>query len=486
MALGKGIPAVLASLIFKYEDVLFCDRTVGNRKALQGLWCLHALNHILKTRDRVLKNTARLSKSDVTEDLELRDQGFTRPKVLILIPTRQACAQVVDTLISLYQPQQQENKKRFLESYSQNKNDVSADKPRDFQDLFGGNDDDLFRLGLKFTRKTVKFFSPFYSSDAILASPLGLRMAMGMENSKKQDFDFLSSIEIVIVDHADALLMQNWEHIEFVFDHLNLQPKEAHNCDFSRVRHWYLDGNAKFVRQSILLSSYVTPEINQLFSHHMHNVVGRHKVGLRSEDGALLGLGIQIRQTFVRFDCLDPQKDPDARFSSFSSTIMPRLVRSAKSGAVQSQGILIFIPSYVDFVRVRNFFANSTMAQNISFGSISEYTPAPEVARARSHFLSGRHAILLYSGRSHHFRRYKIRGVKQVIMYALPDNPIFYQELAGEFLALSISAGAVTPEAVGVKSLFSKWDMLKLERIVGTQRLRKMLKESIGDTFDFV
>jgi U3 small nucleolar RNA-associated protein 25 len=476
----------LASTMFGYQDLLFSDLSLENASEIRTLTCLHALNHVFKTRDKVVKNNGKLSQADGSEDVEYRDQGFTRPKVLMLLPTRNSCAKVVDAIIKLSEPDQQENKKRFQDAYVQAEDQFSEDKPMDFRDLFEGNDDDMFRVGMKFNRKNVKFFSQFYNSDIIFASPLGLRMAIGAEDDKKQDYDFLSSIEVVLVHQADALLMQNWEHVEYIFEHLNLQPTQTHGADFGRVRNWYLDGHSKYMRQSIVLSAFNTPELNKLCNQHMSNLAGVHKISKSTYEGAMLGLEIQVKQTFSRFEALEPASDPDERFKFFTSAVVPSVVKLAKASAGNAQGILIFIPSYMDFVRVRNFMANSSLTESVSFGSISEYTPVREVARARSHFFSGRHAVLLYTGRAHHFRRYKIRGVKKVIMYALSDNPLFYQEIVGGYLARSSGEAINAPGEGSVRSLFSNWDALRLERIVGTKRFVTMLREKGGDTFDFL
>ncbi|GAO18487.1 hypothetical protein UVI_02041770 [Ustilaginoidea virens] len=473
--------------LFEYKDILYCDRTVKNSTTLRQAVCLHALNHVFKTRDRVIKNNHRLAKEGEDAELELRDQGFTRPKVLFLLPTRNSCAKIVGIIRDLCDPDQQENRKRFEDSYIDEENSFGHDRPDDFKHLFEGNDDDMFRLGFKFTRKTIKYFSQFYSSDILFASPLGLRMAIGSEEDKekkkkkkKPDCDFLSSVEMVVVDQADALLMQNWEHVEYIFEHLNLQPKDAHGCDFSRLRSWYLEDWAKFFRQTVVLSAFNTPELAELQRRHCHNWAG--KVRLQPEyPGVIQQLGVKARQTFSRFQSSSVDKDPDARFAYFVSAVVPTLVKRARDAT----GTLLFIPSYLDFVRVRNYFANSATMSSVTFGAVSEYTDVPDASRARSHFLCGRHRVLLYTERAHHFRRYQLRGVERVVFYGLPDNHVFYREVAGDFLSRSEQDLKVEPGRGAVRVMFSKYDVMKLERIVGSRRVAKMIQER-GDTFDFL
>jgi U3 small nucleolar RNA-associated protein 25 len=173
-----------------------------------------------RTRNRVLKNNEALAHATEkpTDDLETRDQGFTRPKVLILVPFRNSALTWLNLLTTLSLASTVENKARFDSEFGLPKGttdklaepDAATKYPADHIATFAGNIDDSFRVGLKVTRKTLKCFAEFYQSDIILASPLGLRMSI----EKEKDSDFLSSLEVVVVDQADVLTMQNWEHVQ--------------------------------------------------------------------------------------------------------------------------------------------------------------------------------------------------------------------------------------------------------------------------------
>lgn len=68
------------------------------------------------------------------------------------------------------------------------------------------------RLGSR--RGAVRLYSDFAQSDVVVASPLALATFLSETAGKDGGgADFLSSIEVVVMERADALLMQNWAHV---------------------------------------------------------------------------------------------------------------------------------------------------------------------------------------------------------------------------------------------------------------------------------
>jgi U3 small nucleolar RNA-associated protein 25 len=118
----------------------------------------------------------------------LLDQGFTRPSVLILLPFRSFAHAWVSALLDHLPSHQVENRLRFNAEFTlpAGATDKLLDAPygtyaEDHVENFKGNIDDSFRVGVKITRKSIKLFSDFYSSDVIVASPLGLRQVIEKE-----------------------------------------------------------------------------------------------------------------------------------------------------------------------------------------------------------------------------------------------------------------------------------------------------------------
>ncbi|XP_076945478.1 protein NUCLEOLAR FACTOR 1-like [Bidens hawaiensis] len=188
------------------------------------------LNHIFKTRELVTKNDKTLGKqkesgAEVLTSEKFLDQGFTRPKVLILLPMASIAYRVNVDRIDRFAGEfgggpsdDQEDEDGVSKSWKKS-------KPSDYQALFGGNNTDHFMIGIKFTKKTIKLYSDFYTSDIIVASPLGLITKIGeAEVEKEKDVDYLSSIEVLIIDHVDVLTMQNWSHVNTVVEQLNHIP----------------------------------------------------------------------------------------------------------------------------------------------------------------------------------------------------------------------------------------------------------------------
>lgn len=396
-SLLTGLQAELFSIMQNYQDIYYPARTHENGEEIRFAYCMHALNHILKTRSKILHHNAKLAKiaaeqgnaPSILPD-SFRDQGLFRPKVLIVVPFRESALRVVNILTSLIFPEmgaKVAHYARFQEEfggeglYFPKRNP----KPEDYEKTFAGNSDDTFRVGISLTRKSMKLYSDFYSSDILIVSPLGLRMIVGAPGEKDRDYDFLASIELMILDQADLFLAQNWDHLLHVLDHLHLQPQSARNTDFSRVRSWCLNGWARFYRQTLLFTTHELPEFRSLFNSRCANYRGRVRIANPVESGSIRHVTVQVPQViyankfgsspkfaysklyfqlFHRVDVTSIQTSFDQRFNHFTNTVLPQF-----KGASMAH-CLILVPSYFDFVRLRNYFKK----ESINFVQICEYT----------------------------------------------------------------------------------------------------------------
>jgi len=140
---------------------------------------------------------------------------------------------------------------------------------------------------------------------------------------------------------------------------------------------------------------------------------------------------------------------------------------------------------------------------------ICEYSRESEISRGRSRFFHGQRKLLLYSGRAHFFRyvcwvfkfaclytlltnecfrRFQIRGARHVIFYSLPEYPHFYSEILNLMTfrddhtteledgdeGVVNKSGSIGDKTLTSMTLFSSYEQMALERIVGKKRCEHM------------
>ena len=134
--------------------------------------------------------------------------------------------------------------------------------------------EDDFRFGMTLSKK-CKLFANFDKADIIIASPLGLRLIVGNEADSQRENHFLSSIEILIIDRANAICMQNWEHLETVLDNINLLPEHKFvSSSLDEIRPYFWEKKAKLFRQNIVYSEHAFSELNFIQRKYFQNYKG--------------------------------------------------------------------------------------------------------------------------------------------------------------------------------------------------------------------
>uniref|UniRef100_A0A0R3RZ81 U3 small nucleolar RNA-associated protein 25 homolog n=1 Tax=Elaeophora elaphi TaxID=1147741 RepID=A0A0R3RZ81_9BILA len=449
----------LYTVIGRYIDLY----AAGLKIDCTPLYCLHAINHITQIRNMVIKNTQFLQKRReegmLTEgDVEkTRDQGLSRPKVLIICPMKKDAFSIIENFRVLIFG---DSDKPFISNYRRFKTEFGdtgfkiSEKRKvsaDYRKLMSGNIDDCFRIGVAIAKKSLKLYTSFDESDILIASPLGLRMIVGEggQNNSVRETDFLASIEVLIIDKADILLMQNWEHLLNVASSLHIQPKKL-TVDISRVRRWYLEHHARFYRQTILISEERHAECDAFFAVHSCNFAGFVEILTRSE-GLLDYIEIPYCQELERINIDAAENQSDLRFKFFQEKILPKCELST----------VIFIPSYFDFVRIRNYLKN----ENESFVQLHEYAKEGKVAKARALFYKKEKKLMLITERFHFYRRYNIKGIKALVFYQPPAQPKFYHEMINQ----------MDCDYAFVRMIYTKFDFLRMTQIFGDNCMQQIM-----------
>ncbi|CAB63357.1 Digestive organ expansion factor homolog [Caenorhabditis elegans] len=439
----------------EYRDLL---AITGDQGGYRSIYCAHIIQHLIRNKNLIIGNKRKLEIASTQEggaDEETiescRDSGFVRPVVLVLCAFKKDAYDIINRLRRILHGDDEGksevwNKNRFEEEYSGPTElpTTRADFPDDHKELLLGNNDDAFRIGLAISKKVLKLYEKFEKADILVCSPLGLRMILNGDDGNEAHL--ISSINMTIVDRTDIMLQQNWENLQLIFSHLHSQPSKI-DVDISRVRKLYLDGQSRHFSQLLMFSRYS----HELFTSLMLQNSQNHRglvIAKPKQSGTLSNIEIPLCQELHKFEVKDPNETSDLRFKYFVDKIMPSLIPRT----------LIVIPSYFDFVRVRNHLKKAEE----SFVMCHEYATRAKVDRAREMFFHERKSYLVVTERWYFFNRRHLTGVHRVVFYQLPSHPLFYSE----FINMS---DAETSQRFLAVLLLCKYDRIRLENTFGTE-----------------
>ena len=493
------LPTASASALFtalrSYKDVLYTARTppthraspVGGRDADGDALLLHIAAHIAAAATRVRRGNEREKAvrdgGAAADDDTPRDQGFARAKVLLLLPLRSTAHAATLRLAALLQRETRadsvQGKARFEDEYGPGSDGEEEGEeaggerggrgsrlPPDAAALFSGNSDDHFRFGIRVTRGAVKLYADFTDADIIVASPLGV--VTYLEGGGPAAADALTGIELIALDRADVAARQNWAHVLTVLDAVNRLPTAvAPGLNIMRVRESALAGWSRATRQLILTTAYPTPPLVAAFAAAARSHAGRARLDVAPE-GVLASAPPLVQLAFERVpgdEADDPTATADARACHFAAVVWPRLATAGASG------ILIFVPSYFDYVRVKKHFKSV----NEPIADMGEYIAPRDAARARTRFREGAPRVALLTEWSHFYHRSVVRGVSHALFYGVPDDPRFYSDVVSWVGARGRAVGDA-PAGGRATTLFTRLDALALERVVGRDRAKRMVK----------
>eukprot|EP00392_Amoebophrya_sp_AT5.2_P017218 g17546.t1 len=576
-----------------YRDVILPGHTAASSKKIRSVYLMHVLNHVMKAREEVVSNNTTIAKIQAAEkekadgeqegdehspnpknkyDDEFmdrfaekqRDQGFCRARVLILCPYRSIAYELVELLQKMCPNAKQVLKKpKFDDQFApgpdaieggESLNGTSSgagdeaqqadakawnnETARDLQNVFSGNNDDKFRLGIAVSRRSLKLFTPFYQSDILICSPLGLRLITGAEGERNREYDFLSSLECVVLDRMDVMKYQNLDHVLDALKVCNLKPKKLPDgCDIGRLRSCFASNESRLLRQTIVTSNGNYPELSGML---MEDVVGatagssdscqepkttRKKRNRRDEHLAVAGSALDVGGAPVDSDhlqksdeiCIQTNYRGAVKFSPAISCDRLPMELSKTQFAVDRQMFLLHRSSsgpsslfrtfekqfwrttgtemeylvvvvsgsgyrYADFFRMRKFFEG----ESVDHIALDEYSDWVRVKEARLNFNKGNVRVLLLTERFLFYHPdFDIRNAQNLFFYGTPEKSYLlglswlspYTKSADRVFAGGAGGGG---NGAVLTLVDAENDECAVERILGPEFVKKKMKKFAG------
>lgn len=437
--LRSGLLKTLAT----QRDLLFSAATSDSMSEVRAAYAVHALNLAYK----------------VTNPQGEHFGAFSRPSVLILGAFRNDAWEIGSAILRCSGCSVWKDRDRFREHYGPPASpSTESTRGRDYDETFRGNLDDSFALGISFFQRkdgtrSAALLTDLGRSDIIVASAVYLRKWI---LSQGNTADQLSSIRFLVLDQYDVLSMQNWEHVEFVLARVNQIPHLPGASDFSHLRPTYADGRGSKLRQSFFVGRYPAPAVNSAFDRLCGNAVGSQNLRLRRVPSCLqpesLSQNPPIR--ILPSAATTPTAQLEERFAFFTQGFLGPLVTGGGDfSATKSTHIVVFAASYFDFLRLERWMKE----QGADFATLTEYTENPDIARTQARFSNGQVRFLLVTERFDFFKRRKLRGVRRLLFYQLPESAGCFRRWCEMAVGQEIS-------------LFTnRYDALRLQQALGSE-----------------
>ena len=117
-------------------------------------------------------------------------------------------------------------------------------------------------------------------------------------------------------------------------------------------------------RQTIMVGRVRDTQIVVSFRGAVRSLLRRCVVTRHRKVWTMGRVETPVRQVFQKLSCEGPTQQGDANINYFMEKLLPTLVRSER------RGVLTYIPSYFDFVSLRNAFLKKDVS---NFLSVTEY-----------------------------------------------------------------------------------------------------------------